>query len=80
MKAMAKKKGKPLKKRQREFEMLKPFGHDVLQFNDCFMIRVLASNGETVDYYPVSEKFKRKGSRLFQIGYGELIEYLIRVS
>lgn len=77
---MAKRKTKPLRKRQREFEMLKPFSHWVLEFNDCFHIRLCAPDGEIYDYYPVSEKFRRKGGKLFSHGYGNLIDYLNKIS
>lgn len=77
---MAKRKTKPLRKRQREFEMPKPFSHWVLEFNDCFHIRLCAPDGEIYDYYPVSEKFRRKGGKLFNHGYGNLIDYLNKIS
>lgn len=77
---MSKRKFKSLEKRQREFEMLKPFSYWVLQFNDCLHIRLCASNGEIIEYHPISEKFGTKGGKMFRSGYGDLINYLESVS
>ena len=77
---MKKRKIKNLKRRQREFEMLKPFSHWVKSFNNFFLIRLCAPNGEVIDYHPITEKYGRTGNKLFRVGYGDLIDYLNGVS
>lgn len=73
-------KGKTLDKRKEDFKNLKPFSHSVIAFNDHYQLRVTAPNGEVFDYYPVSEKYHKKGSRLYLKGLGNLIDYLNEVS
>lgn len=78
---MAKKKGKPLFQRIKDFESLQPFSHEVIAFNDYYHLRITAPNGSVFDYYPVSEKYRKKGSRLsYSKGLGNLIDYLNEVS
>lgn len=77
---MAKKKGKPLSQRIKDLDLLKPFSHEVIAFNDYYHLRITASNGEILDYYPVSEKYKRKAGKLYNIGLSNLIDYLNEVS
>lgn len=78
---MAKKKGKPLFQRIKDFETLQPFSHEVIAFNYYYHLRITASNGDVFDYYPVSEKYVKKGSSLSYLkGLGNLIDYLNEVS
>lgn len=78
---MAKKKGKPLNQRLKDLESLKAFSHEVIAFNDHYHFRITASNGDVFDYFPVSEKYRKKGSSLSYLkGLGNLIDYLNEVS
>ena len=78
---MSKKKGKSLDKRIDEFDQLKHFSHEVISFNNHFHFRILAANGETIDYFPVSEKYtKSRNCKSHLMGFGNLIEYLNKVS
>lgn len=75
---MAKRKSKPLEKRLNEFEQLKVFSVESIAFNDHYHFRLLAPNGQNINYHPVSEKYQRN-NRWYQ-GFSNLIEYLNEVS
>ena len=77
---MANKKSKPLFQRIKDFESLQPFAHEVIAFNDHYHLRITASNGDIIDYFPVSEKYRKKGATFFLNGLSNLIDYLNEVS
>lgn len=68
----------PLSRRQRDYDQLKPFAIDMIGFNDLYHIRFTAPNGQTVNYYPTSQKWQRNNR--WYVGFIELIEYLSEVS
>lgn len=68
----------PLSRRQRDFEQLKPFSIEITPFNDLYHIRLIAPNGQTINYYPTSQKWQRMG-RWYK-GFDDLNEYLLSVS
>lgn len=70
------KKTKLLPERLKDFESLKPFSHDLIAFNDHYHIRLTSPSGNTYDYFPVSEKYKKKGSNIYRKGLSNLIDTL----
>lgn len=76
----AKRNSKTLVKRKKEQSLLMPFAHEVIAFNDHYHLRITASNGDIIDYFPVSEKYRKKGATFFLNGLSNLIDYLNEVS
>lgn len=68
----------PLSKRQRDFDHLKPFSVEIKAFNDLYHIRFMAPNGQTINYYPTSQKWQRNNR--WYVGFSELMDYLMEVS
>ncbi len=68
------KKTKPIERRLFELEQLEPMSISAIGFNDLYHIRLTAPNEQTINYYPVSEKWQRMG-RWYR-GFDELIDYL----
>lgn len=68
----------PLSKRQKDYDNLLPFAIDINSFNELYHIRFTAPNGQTINYYPTSQKWQRNNR--WYVGFTDLLDYLLEVS